>query len=94
VRQAGGDTVVVAAADPAQLRRVLAGPGVEITGQPGSEQLTVSGLPAREIGLKAAEHGLALFELTAKTVSLEEAFMELTRESVEYHAVSAAARAA
>ncbi|MCU7727889.1 ATP-binding cassette domain-containing protein [Actinoplanes sp. KI2] len=94
VRQAGGDTVVVAAADPAQLRRVLAGPGVEITGQPGSEQLSVTGLSARAIGLKAAEHGLALFELTARSVSLEEAFMDLTKESVEYHAESTPARAA
>jgi ABC-2 type transport system ATP-binding protein len=94
VRQAGGDTVVVAAADPARLRQVLAGPGVEITGQPGSEQLTVTGLPARTIGLKAAEHGLALFELTATSVSLEEAFMDLTKEAVEYHAVSTPGRAA
>jgi ABC-2 type transport system ATP-binding protein len=85
---------VVASADPAELRRVLAGPGVEITGRPGSEQLTVTGLPAREIGLKAAEHGVALFELTGKTVSLEEAFMELTKDSVEYHAASNPARAA
>jgi ABC-2 type transport system ATP-binding protein len=94
VRQAGGDTVVVAAADPAELRRVLAGPGVEITGQPGSEQLSVTGLSARAIGLTAAEHGLALFELTAKPVSLEEAFMDLTKESVEYHAATTPARAA
>ncbi|MEV6851285.1 ATP-binding cassette domain-containing protein [Actinoplanes sp. NPDC051411] len=94
VRQAGGDTVVVAAADPAELRRVLAGPGVEISGQPGSEQLTVAGLTPRAIGLKAAEHGLALFELTAKSVSLEDAFMDLTKESVEYHAATTPARAA
>ncbi|MFF5293817.1 ABC transporter ATP-binding protein [Paractinoplanes globisporus] len=94
VLQAGGDTVVVATDDPAELRRVLVGPGVEITGHPGSEQLTVTGLPAREIGRKAAEHGLVLFELTAKTVSLEEAFMELTKESVEYHAASTTGRAA
>ncbi|GIF47268.1 ABC-2 type transport system ATP-binding protein [Asanoa ferruginea] len=94
VTHAGGDTVVVAAADPAQLRQVLAGPGVEVSGHPGSEQLSVTGLSAREIGLKAAAHGLALFELTAKTVSLEEAFMDLTRESVEYHASSTPVRAA
>ncbi|MDY7089362.1 MAG: ABC transporter ATP-binding protein [Actinomycetota bacterium] len=94
VLQAGGDTVVVASADPAALRRVLAGPGVEITGRPGSEELGVTGLSAREIGFKAAEHGIALFELTAKTVSLEQAFMELTKDSVEYHATSTPARAA
>src|SRR5690242_18324990 len=85
VRAAGGDTVQVATADPARLREVLAGPGVEITGQPGSEELRVTGLPARAIGLKAAEHGIALFELTARTVSLEQAFMDLTRDAVEYH---------
>jgi ABC-2 type transport system ATP-binding protein len=94
VRQAGGDTVTVASADPTQLRHILAGPGVEITGRPGSEQLSVVGLSARSIGLKAAEHGIALFELTSKTVSLEEAFMDLTRDSVEYHATPTAGRAA
>jgi ABC-2 type transport system ATP-binding protein len=85
VRAAGGDTVNVATADPVRLREVLAGPGIEITGRTGSEDLQVSGMPARSIGLKAAEHGIALFELTARTVSLEEAFMDLTRDAVEYH---------
>jgi ABC-2 type transport system ATP-binding protein len=94
VRQMGGDAVVVASADPARLRGILARPGVEITGQPGSEELTVTGTSARDIGSKAAEHGIALFELTAKSVSLEEAFMELTKDAVEYHSANTSARAA
>jgi ABC-2 type transport system ATP-binding protein len=94
VRHAGGDTVTVASADPAQLRHILAGPGVEITGRPGSEQLSVVGLSARSIGMKAAEHGIAVFELTPKTVSLEEAFMELTKDEIEYHATQTPGRAA
>lgn len=85
VREAGGDGVKVATNDPARLRDVLAGPGVEITGRIGSEELHVTGVSAREIGLMAAEHGIPLFELTTKAVSLEEAFMELTRDAVEYH---------
>ncbi|MEU6771782.1 ATP-binding cassette domain-containing protein [Streptomyces sp. NPDC046759] len=85
VREAGGDTVKVATNDPARLRDALAGPGVEITGRIGSEDLQVTGMSAREIGLKAADHGIPLFELTTKAVSLEEAFMELTRDAVEYH---------
>ncbi|PWI43246.1 ATP-binding cassette domain-containing protein [Streptomyces sp. ICBB 8177] len=85
IRQSGGDTVKVAGSDPGRLREVLAGPGVEITGRSGSEELQVTGLTARAIGLKAAEAGIALFELTTKGVSLEEAFMELTRDDVEYH---------
>ncbi|MDJ0343933.1 ATP-binding cassette domain-containing protein [Streptomyces sp. H10-C2] len=85
VRQAGGDTVKVASADPARLREALAGPGVDIVGRAGSDELQVTGLTPRVIGTKAAEHGIALYELTAKTVSLEEAFMDLTRDAVEYH---------
>jgi ABC-2 type transport system ATP-binding protein len=89
VSHAGGDTVRVATADPARLREVLAGPGVEVTGRAGSEELLVVGVSARAIGLTAAEHGIALFELTSRTVSLEDAFMELTKDSVEYHGTTA-----
>jgi ABC-2 type transport system ATP-binding protein len=85
VRQAGGDTVKVVTADPARLREVLAGPDVDITGRAGSEELQVIGISPREIGTKAAEHGIALYELTPRTVSLEAAFMDLTRDAVEYH---------
>jgi ABC-2 type transport system ATP-binding protein len=94
VRQADGDSVTVATIDPARLREVLAGPGVEITGRAGSEELQVSGMTARTIGLKAAGAGIALFELTVKTVSLEEAFMELTRDAVEYHGTTTISRSA
>ncbi|WP_030231650.1 ABC transporter ATP-binding protein [Streptomyces sp. NRRL S-350] len=88
VHQAGGDVVKVVSADPAALRSALAGPDVEITGRAGTEELLVTGRTAREIGLAAAEHGIALFELTPRTVSLEEAFMELTRDAVEYHGIT------
>src|SRR5690349_21362065 len=57
IREAGGDSVSVVTQDPARLRDVLAGPGVDVTGRIGSEELQVTGLTAREIGLKAAEHG-------------------------------------
>ncbi|MER6160459.1 ATP-binding cassette domain-containing protein [Streptomyces sp. NPDC001868] len=88
VRQYGGDAVTVACDQPARLREVLSGPGVEITGEVGSEHLHVTGLSARDIGLKAAEHGIPLFELSSRTVSLEQAFMELTHDAVEYHGAS------
>ncbi|WP_369250418.1 ABC transporter ATP-binding protein [Streptomyces sp. R41] len=88
IRTAGGDTVTVASDQPARLREVLAGPGVEITGEVGSEELHVTGLSARAIGFKAAEYGIPLFELSSRTVSLEQAFMDLTRDAVEYHATA------
>ncbi|WP_327298728.1 ABC transporter ATP-binding protein [Streptomyces sp. NBC_01197] len=89
VRQAGGDTVKVASSDPVRLREALTGPGVDITGRAGSEELQVTGLSARDIGTRAAEHSIVVYELTAKTVSLEQAFMDLTRDSVEYHGSAA-----
>jgi ABC-2 type transport system ATP-binding protein len=85
VRQAGGDAVRVATADPAGLRDALAGPGVEVVGQAGSEELEVTGLSARSIGTAAAEHGITLYELTTVKISLEAAFMDLTRDDVVYH---------
>ena len=90
VGQAGGDTVKVVTADPARLRELLAGAGVEITGRAGSEELLVTGLEARAIGTTAAEHGIAVYELTPRTVSLEQAFMELTKDDVEYHGTTTA----
>jgi ABC-2 type transport system ATP-binding protein len=89
VQDAGGRSVQVASSDPARLRGLLVGPGVEITGAAGSETLRVTGLTAREIGSVAAEHSVAVYELTPQSVSLEEAFMDLTRESVEYHSSAA-----
>ncbi|MFI5693742.1 ABC transporter ATP-binding protein [Kribbella sp. NPDC051586] len=85
VHRAGGDIVRVATADPSKLREALAAPGVEIVWQAGSEELEVTGLSARSVGTTAAEHGIALYELTTKKVSLEQAFMDLTRDTVVYH---------
>jgi ABC-2 type transport system ATP-binding protein len=46
----------------------------------------VSGLTAQQIGDVAAAHGIALHELTPLEASLEQAFMELTREELEFEA--------
>jgi ABC-2 type transport system ATP-binding protein len=91
VREAGGDIVNVTAQDPGRLRDALAAPGVDITGRVGSEEMLVTGMTAREIGVTAAEHGIALYELSSRTVSLEQAFMDLTRDAVEYHGATTGA---
>jgi ABC-2 type transport system ATP-binding protein len=44
----------------------------------------VSGLPADVIGDAASEHGIPIHELTPLQVSLEEAFMTLTRDEIEF----------
>ncbi|MFI6597392.1 hypothetical protein ACIBHX_14140 [Nonomuraea sp. NPDC050536] len=46
--------------------------------------LAVTGLEAERIGELAFAHGIALYELTPREASLEEAFMELTDDSREY----------
>jgi ABC-2 type transport system ATP-binding protein len=47
-------------------------------------ELTVNHIEAPRIGELASREGLVLHELTPQRASLEEAFMELTRESLEY----------
>lgn len=61
-----------------------AGASVEPEGSPGAEKLAVTGLSADRIGTLASENQILLNELTTRTASLEEAFMELTADSVEY----------
>jgi ABC-2 type transport system ATP-binding protein len=46
----------------------------------------VTGVEAAQLGELAAEHQLVVHELSPQRASLEEAFMQLTAESVEYHA--------
>jgi ABC-2 type transport system ATP-binding protein len=48
--------------------------------------IEITGMDSAEVGRLAAAHGIALVELTPIRASLEEAFMELTKESVEYQA--------
>ncbi|WP_416976861.1 ABC transporter ATP-binding protein [Streptomyces sp. T028] len=54
----------------------------------GDGVLEVDGGKPEQIGELAARHGVVLHELSPQQASLEEAFMQLTAESVEYHAHS------
>jgi ABC-2 type transport system ATP-binding protein len=58
-------------------------PGTETAGTGG---MSVRGMDAAAIGDLALRAGIALRELTPRSASLEEAFMELTEDSVEYGA--------
>jgi ABC-2 type transport system ATP-binding protein len=67
---------------------IKAGAGVK----PGTEDsIDVTGMDARSIGELAAVKGLTLHELATQRASLEEAFMDLTRDSVEFWASKATA---
>ncbi|MGW0535962.1 ATP-binding cassette domain-containing protein [Streptomyces sp. NPDC003032] len=89
VRESGTGAVKVVTPEAGHLTERLAGPGIEITGSaPGV--LDVRGTDAEHIGRTAAAHGIPLFELTPHAASLEQAFMDLTRDSVEYVASTTA----
>ena len=66
------------------MRSCRARPGRAPDGEENGS-LSYSGMAAEAIGELAARHGIALHELTPERGSLEEAFMELTSESVEFH---------
>jgi ABC-2 type transport system ATP-binding protein len=87
IAQASGTKVRVVSPDATALREVLAGPNVTITATaPG--RLEVEGVPSERIGQLAARDGLVLHQLAPVTVSLEEAFMHLTRDAVQYGATT------
>ncbi|MEW1546240.1 ATP-binding cassette domain-containing protein [Streptomyces tsukubensis] len=90
VRTAGTATVKVVTPEATRLAGLLSGPGIRIASDtPGT--LTVQGTEAEHIGRTAAAHSLPLYELTPQAASLEQAFMDLTRTSVEYQAAGPAA---
>jgi ABC-2 type transport system ATP-binding protein len=70
---------------PDALAARLSGADVEISSDQ-DKTLIVSGLTTDQIGMTAGAAGITLLELTAQQASLEEAFIDLTRDAVEYRA--------
>ena len=85
VARASQKVVLVRSPDLERLRTVLTGPGVTFEdAQRGA--LEVHGLTTEQVGDAAAGAGIALHELTPQQASLEEAFMNLTRDELEFAA--------
>lgn len=80
------DRVVVASPDAAKLAAyVMADRGAEVKLEAeGEDRFTASGVPAAEIGRIAAANGLVLHELTPVGASLEEAYLAISRDQMEY----------
>ncbi len=76
--------------EPERLRDVLAAAGVEAR-VAADGTFEVGGVEAAALGDLAARNGLTLHELSPQHASLEEAFMQLTAGTVEYHAQDGAA---
>jgi ABC-2 type transport system ATP-binding protein len=84
------NTVVVRSPDAEQLTWALAAAGGEVERAPDG-RLTVTGLTADRIGDLAADHSIRVHELSPRQASLEDAFMELTDDSVAFRAIPPAA---
>jgi ABC-2 type transport system ATP-binding protein len=69
--------------DAPRLRDLLSGPDVTVSSNEESV-LIVDGLPSERIGEVASANAVTLYELVPQQASLEEAYMELTRDAVEY----------
>jgi ABC-2 type transport system ATP-binding protein len=80
-----GQAVLVRTPQPDGLARAVTAAGGTVA-PVGPGDLEVRGLPPARIGDLALASGIALHHLAPARASLEEAFMELTADSVEYHA--------
>jgi len=85
IASASSQTVLVRTPDEARLRELLLSDVVAVSSA-ASGHLEVSGMTSDEIGYRAAAAGLTLLELSPVQASLEEAFMTLTHDAVEYRA--------
>ncbi|WP_298039816.1 ABC transporter ATP-binding protein [uncultured Microbacterium sp.] len=83
VRSWTRSTVHVQTPRASDLVAALAGPEIAITST-GPETLEIIGVPASRIGDVAADRRIPLHELTPTTGSLEDAYLALTGDAVEY----------
>ncbi len=83
VARAAENTVKVRSPQLPVLRQQLISASAQVTDS--GEALIVSGMDSAKIGEIAASANLVLHELSPQTGSLEQAFMQITGDSVEYH---------
>jgi ABC-2 type transport system ATP-binding protein len=90
VARASGHSVTVRTPEAQRLRQLLLAPDITVTAT-GPDRLRVDGLTAEHVGTIAWQAHIPVFELAVQAASLEEAFMKLTGDSVEYRSTSAVA---
>jgi len=84
IRGAGSGAVLVRTSEADRLAALLAGTAQHVH-RLGPDALQVNGPDSTTIGLIAAREAIPLIELTPQQATLEEAFMEITRDAVEFH---------
>jgi ABC-2 type transport system ATP-binding protein len=86
---ASRDRVRLRTAKRSEAMTVLAHAGATVAAATDAETLIVTDLPAERIAALLSEHALPVSELAAHRASLEEAYMELTRDAVDFRAATA-----
>jgi ABC-2 type transport system ATP-binding protein len=89
VRDSSKNLVRVRTPQAGELRELLLAPDVRVSSDERGV-LEVEGLTSDDIGRSAASSGFVLYELTPVEVSLEEAFMALTHDEIEYRGYDSA----
>jgi ABC-2 type transport system ATP-binding protein len=92
IAAASGDRVSLRTTARPDVMTALADAGATIAAT-GRDTLTVSGLPAERIVAVLTGSGVPFSEVSAYRATLEEAYMELTRDTVEFRAVPGATAA-
>ena len=85
VARAAPGVVRVRSTDPGALATLLRSRDGDVA-EDGDGGLAVSGLTTDQVGRLAGAAGITLLELTAQQASLEEAFIDMTRDAVEFRA--------
>ncbi|MBP2351654.1 ABC-2 type transport system ATP-binding protein [Kribbella aluminosa] len=83
-RAASGLVVKVRSPKAAELTDLLLDDDVAVESGPAGGELTITGLEAAAIGDRALAAGLPIHALIPIEVSLEQAFMQMTHDAVEY----------
>ena len=85
IAAASAGRVTVRTPARAEAMTVLARAGAEVAAT-AADVLTVSGLSAERTSVLLSSHAVPFAELSSHRASLEEAYLELTRDAVEFHA--------
>jgi ABC-2 type transport system ATP-binding protein len=86
IARGSGQTVLVRTPQTDALARAVTAAGASASAGPGPGELEIRGLAEEQVSDLAFARGIRLYHLAATRVSLEDAFMELTADSVEYRA--------
>jgi ABC-2 type transport system ATP-binding protein len=85
IAAASGDRVTLRTGARSEAITVLTHVGATVAAT-GSDTLTVSGLASEQVVARLSEAGVGFREISAHRATLEEAYMELTRDAVEFRA--------